>query len=584
MRRTVRLATLPLNGVKRDQILAVAHTYAQVKDRFLLALAPASMWRHLASKQRFRDWAKGEGLYPDGANVHLVDHAAFDAVETWVRHIESVIATSNLKARIWRRFTGAQRHYAYSLLTNYADIGAILQGEAPERAKIQVDDAERNVVCGFCRRHLRTGLQAAGNPRAHLERSISLDDTLYSTWVAQRPSGKPSRRQYVSIISNRPGQRIVLPLAGISEVSGNIRVVMDEGAQSASVHVSYEVHQMKEAKGPPQSIDWGVTEVAVDAAGVHHGQGYGKLLQKISDENTKKGRRRGKLWSITKLQAHRKRAKRITRHNLGTKKQAKRSKAGRAGLRSVTGAAVKEIVYGEGNRTRARGPVLQRHDQRPRLIVCEDLSHLRGKARSKKLSRLCSAWMRSELEGRMTVHAYRGRSPTKAVNAAYTSQTCPEPSCGYVSSTNRNGDRFHCRNPHWDCNLQGDADQVAAVNLLERVGDPRITIFTTHTEVKKILSERFQRRLESRTGGVSVPLGTASDGVRARIAEGEATAHGRTPSKPRRNLSDVGGASITGADSQGPVHTARTGETEAAGERKEKERLEMPRYSGAEGR
>ncbi len=236
MRRTVRLATLPINGRKRDQIREVAHTYARVKDRFLLALAPASMWRHLASKQRFRDWAKTQGLYPDGVNVHLVDQAAFDAVETWVRHIESVIATSNLKAKIWRRFTGAQRHYAYSLLTNYADIGAILQGEAPERAKIQVDDAER-------------------------------------------------------------------------------------------------------------------------------------------------------------------------------------------------------------------------------------------------------------------------------------------------------------------------------------ASDREITLFTCHTEVKKILSERFQRRSESRTGGASVPLGTASDGVRARIAEGEATAHGRTPSRPRRSNQDMGGI-VTDADSQSPVHTARTGETQ----------------------
>ena len=154
---------------------------------------------------------------------------------------------------------------------------------------------------------------------------------------------------------------------------------------------------------------------------------------------------RGRLRAITKRQAGSKKARRIARHNLGTKKQA---------LRTLTGQAAKEIVYGEGNRTRVRGQVLQH----PLLIVYEDLSHLRGKAKSKKLSRLCSAWMRSELEGRMMVHAYRGRSPMKAVNAAYTSQTCPKPECGYVSSTNRNGDRFHCRNPHWDCNWQGDAD------------------------------------------------------------------------------------------------------------------------------
>ena len=107
MRRTVRFATLPLNEAKRDQIRAVAHAYAQAKDRFPVTLAPASMWCHLANRQRFRDWAKAQGIYPEGVNVHLVDRAAFDAVDTWVRHIESVIAISNLQARIWRRFTNA---------------------------------------------------------------------------------------------------------------------------------------------------------------------------------------------------------------------------------------------------------------------------------------------------------------------------------------------------------------------------------------------------------------------------------------------------------------------------------------------
>ena len=73
MRRTVRSATLPLNGAKRDQIRAVAHAYAQAKDRFPVTLAPASMWCHLANRQRFRDWAKAQGIYPEGVNVHLVD-------------------------------------------------------------------------------------------------------------------------------------------------------------------------------------------------------------------------------------------------------------------------------------------------------------------------------------------------------------------------------------------------------------------------------------------------------------------------------------------------------------------------------
>ena len=171
---------------------------------------------------------------------------------------------------------------------------------------------------------------------------------------------------------------------------------------------------------------------------------------------------------------------------------------------------------------------------RPRALVVEDLSHLRGKTMSKKLPRICSTGMRSENQGRMVVHASIGGVDAKTVNAAYMSQTCPEPTCGYVSRDNRQGDGFHCRNPYWDCNWQGEADHVAATNLLSRLDDREIGPYTSHTEVKAILDERFQRRKESRVGARIVPWGTAGNGVQDACVDNGATAHGRTPSKPRR--------------------------------------------------
>jgi len=155
----------------------------------------------------------------------------------------------------------------------------------------------------------------------------------------------------------------------------------------------------------------------------------------------------------------------------------------------------------------------------------------------------------------------------KVVNAAYTSQTCPDPHCGFVSRNNRNKDRFHCRNPYWECNWQGDADHVAAMNLKTRIDDPKIHRFTSHGEVRKILDNRFQRRRESRTGGGDAspaPSGqrdaTSMPGVQGASVDGDATAHGRTPSKPQWRKPDVGGGSST--DSQSPVHMGRTGETQ----------------------
>ncbi|MDA8271180.1 MAG: zinc ribbon domain-containing protein [Actinomycetota bacterium] len=227
--------------------------------------------------------------------------------------------------------------------------------------------------------------------------------------------------------------------------------------------------------------------------------------------------------------------------SLGTKKQQRRAKSDRATLRTISGAAVKEVVYGPGNRTRARGKVVRSPEQRPKRLVIEDLAHLSGKSYSKKMSRLHSAWMRTENEERITVHTLVGGSDVKTVNAVYTSQTCPDPTCGYVSKDNRRGDRFHCRNPYWDCNWRGSADHVAAMNLLTRIDDPDIGRFTPIYEVEKILLGRFQRRLESRGRNT------------------EATAHGRTSSKPPCEK-EVGAGNAS--DPQSPVYMDKTGETQ----------------------
>ncbi len=266
------------------------------------------------------------------------------------------------------------------------------------------------------------------------------------------------------------------------------------------------------------AIDWGITEVATDQDNRRYGQG-----------------------------------------------------SSQATLQSITGMAIKEIVYGTGNRTRARGRVTQTPSERPGLLVYEDLSHLRGKAKSKKLSRLCSTWMRSELEARIVTHTYRGSSPTKAVNAAYTSQRCPEPDCGYVHKDNRNGDMFHCRNPYWNCNWQGGADKVAAMNLMARASDREITLYTPYRDVKNVLDARFQRRLESRTGDAGVSMETANDGVLTRVTDGDTTRWNRTRSEPRQKCL-VG--DTNGVDSQSPVLTVGTGETQ----RLESENKRMASY------
>jgi|GEM_PF-934255 len=567
MQRTVKLASLHLNQHKQADLRQVMDSYATAKRTFVAVLRQPSMWHHLDDKRKFRDWAKQQGLYPPGVNVHLVDQAAFDALDTCVRHINSIIATSSLKARIWRRFSNEdERYYAYTCLARKSALGTIMRGGTPNITMGQhgLTKKERQAIARYLHRHMRKAL-AGTWPTVRLARSIALGETLYSSFVVERPDKTPKRRQYVQVIGPRSRERITIPLSGVSRVFGNIRVVVDEGDTRAFIHVTYGVRTLPEPpSGPDVAIDWGITEVCTDDRGIKLGACYDAILKRATEQRYRTSQARNQLRAIEKKDAGSKRAKHIAKHNLGTKKQARRRARTQAALRTVAGAAIKEVIYGEGNRTRARGRVPQLPAHRPRRVIVEDLAHLRGKAKSKKISRMCSSWARSENEERMAVHAYIGRSDVKVVNAAYSSQTCPR--CGYVSRGNRSGDRFHCRNPHWECNWQGDADRVAAMNLKTGINDPEIHRFTSHIEVKKILEDRFLRRMKNRSGGGDaspMPSGqrdaTSTTGVQGASVDGEATAHGRTR-RPRWSNPDVGGGTTT--DLQNPVDMVWTEETQ----------------------
>ena len=89
------------------------------------------------------------------------------------------------------------------------------------------------------------------------------------------------------------------------------------------------------------------------------------------------------------------------------------------------------------------------------------------------------------------------------VNAAYTSQTGPDPACGYVDKGNQHGDRF------WRLcyGHAGDADAIASVTITARIDDPDIHLWTPKEEVRAILVARLRRRSEGALA-LTAPGGT----------------------------------------------------------------------------
>jgi len=120
-------------------------------------------------------------------------------------------------------------------------------------------------------------------------------------------------------------------------------------------------------------------------------------------------------------------------------------------------------------------------------VVAEDLTKTftGRKPLGKNTNRRLAAWTKGVTAEALKNVSERRGSALVHVNAAYTSQTCHR--CGSLG--NRAGDRFHCT---W-CGVVWQADVNAAINVLQRHGDPDITLHTPHRVVKQIVQARTDR-------------------------------------------------------------------------------------------
>ncbi len=419
-----------------------------------------------------RDELLGQGYAsPFDLQGRMWKAAQKDAYETVLKTWASQAAS--LRAVIGRReeWSEAQRHYAYWLVYTPRRLAELVTGRAPLPGAFEISMPERRTVQNNLRRHFHR--QRGQRPHARMARSACFDSDMHKTF-------EHKGRQYISIMSEQPRQPITIPLTGHATIRGTIRVVLDRDKQRVEVHSAFDIPKPEPLTGPVLGLDAGVSEVYTDDLGEHYGTEYGKVVAEGSRALRVKGKRRNKLHHVAK-QAVRNgdlaRADKIRRHNLGRKKQRRQKARLRETMRRITNQAMNRIL----------------RERKPRLIVHERLD-LRGKARSKEMSRQVNLWARAILKQSTSWSALLAGCETRQVNTAYSSQTCP--ACGWVSRDNRHGDTFLCQK----CRHRDDADRVAASNLKARLNDPEITLWAPRERVKVILLKRYNARLESQGG------------------------------------------------------------------------------------
>ncbi|WP_100448015.1 zinc ribbon domain-containing protein [Glycomyces xiaoerkulensis] len=268
---------------------------------------------------------------------------------------------------------------------------------------------------------------------------------------------------------------VKIPLGTTVAPTGTLRVILRDGR--LEVHYAIDAAEIPSSRRPVGAatigVDKGYTEVLTDSDGHHLGTSLGKLLSAESDYLRVKNARRAKIHSVAKRAADdgdRAKAERIRRSNLGIVKRRRRRTRFEHQVRTETFNAVHAVT------------------DKAHTIVAEDLTrtfaarHRFGKHTNRRLA----AWTKGVTAEALANVSERRGSALRLVNAAYTSQVAP--CCGVLGR--RAGDRLHCT----ECGAVWHADHAGAINVLERDGDPDISLWTPHARVRQIIQERADRR------------------------------------------------------------------------------------------
>jgi putative transposase len=532
--RTIKRISYPLNRDKYAAIREIASAYAREKQEHLPDYQDDARFGRHRNERTLRDQLVRAGYRsPHGVSARMWKLAQKDAYET-VKKQWAALAESIRPLVAGHRFgnglgdvnwTDTQMRYAYWLLSDPRRLAQLVGGEVVIPRHFQIEAGQRKVVGNYLRRVVRR--QRGEQPCVKLERAFTLDADMYDIKVSAAGT------QILAITSLIPRQRIRIPLTGQTVIRGNIQIVLDDDKQRIEVHYTADIKPAKQQSTAnsysPESplerpsgreepaevvvaVDAGLSEVFTDEAGHRYGAGLGRLIYEESDRILAKNRRRNKLYQLAEKHSqagrHQK-ARNIRRLNLGQKKQAAQRRRNQSELERQINTALNQLF----------------RQRQPAILVTEKLD-LRGKAKSKKMSRQVSLWPRGILQERTDFKASATGCCREQVNPAYTSQMCPH--CGFVKGKNRHGDRFKCLN----CGHEQGADRVAAMNLKARRTDPDITLWTPKERVKIILLDRFAAGHYAQHGEAAVcRLETAQPEERTMRtnAGGAGTVTGRTP-------------------------------------------------------
>ena len=268
----------------------------------------------------------------------------------------------------------------------------------------------------------------------------------------------------------RKRKMLSIPLTTKQRPKGSFKIILKDTRCELKVSNKYQVvaadiPKTHEAIG----VDKGYTEVFADNTGERHGEGFGKLLTKKSDFLDEKYKNRNKLFAIMKKARESGnfiKANNIKTNNLGNKKLNRQKEVMKIELKEKIYSAAKKIA------------------QKASIIAIEDLTFkTKSKGKFKKVNRRLSSWIKGVIDEAIIKYCFIYGTKLVYVNAAYTSQGDSRYDCALMGT--RIGDSFIGFDE-----VVLDADINAAINILARLYDSEINLYTSAEKVKEILTKR----------------------------------------------------------------------------------------------
>ena len=258
----------------------------------------------------------------------------------------------------------------------------------------------------------------------------------------------------------RKRKMLSIPLTTKYRPKGNFKIILKEDNRcELRVNFKYQTKVQTEKPYEAIGVDKGYTEVFTDSTGERHGNDFGKLLTKKSDFLKEKYKNRNKLYAIMK------KANNIKKNNLDNKKLNRQKEKANIEL--------KEIIY-KAAKTLA---------QKAKIIAIEDLTFKTKSTKFKNVNRRLSSWIKSTIDEAISKYCFIYGTKLVYVNAAYTSQGDSRYNCALVGK--RIGNSFIGFDE-----VVLDADINAALNILARLYDQEISLYTPPEKVKEILIKR----------------------------------------------------------------------------------------------